>query len=238
MLFTGETGNQYGYRDGWGDDGVFLYTGEGQVGDMEFVRGNRAIRDHGQDGKDLLLFETMGHGKPVRFRGTFACAGWKELRGIDTEGHQRKLIVFQLVKAGEELTEGDSVALVPTSSLDALRKCAYAAAKMTTPSTDRESKRRYYERSAEVRTYVLARASGKCECCGAGAPFAKSDGQPYLEPHHIRRVSDGGPDDPRCVAGVCPNCHREAHHGANRAAINTRLARDIALREAEKPFPL
>ena len=33
MLFTGETGADYGYRDHW-DKGVFYYTGEGRVGDM------------------------------------------------------------------------------------------------------------------------------------------------------------------------------------------------------------
>jgi 5-methylcytosine-specific restriction enzyme A len=29
FLFTGESGEQYGYKDGWDDNGVFLYTGEG-----------------------------------------------------------------------------------------------------------------------------------------------------------------------------------------------------------------
>src|SRR4051812_21567862 len=57
FLFTGETGDQYGYRDGPRADGIFAYTGEGQIGDMEFVRGNLAIRDHVKDGRDLLLFE-------------------------------------------------------------------------------------------------------------------------------------------------------------------------------------
>ena len=47
FLFTGEMGEQYGYEDGW-SDGVFLYVGEGQRGDMEFVRGNKAIRGHCQ----------------------------------------------------------------------------------------------------------------------------------------------------------------------------------------------
>ena len=28
FLFAGESGQQYGYRDGWSEDGVFLYTGE------------------------------------------------------------------------------------------------------------------------------------------------------------------------------------------------------------------
>ena len=76
MLFTGESGEQYGYRDGWNENGVFLYTGEGQTGDMEFVRGNRAIRDHAQDGKVLQLFESLGKGLGCRYLGEFACASW------------------------------------------------------------------------------------------------------------------------------------------------------------------
>ena len=31
FIFTGETGEQYGYEDGWQGDGYFHYTGEGQV---------------------------------------------------------------------------------------------------------------------------------------------------------------------------------------------------------------
>src|SRR5262249_54080794 len=73
FLFTGETGDQYGYRDGPRDDGTFLYTGEGQLGDMEFVRGNLAIRDHTSDGRDLLLFEKVKQPGNYRFIGLFAC---------------------------------------------------------------------------------------------------------------------------------------------------------------------
>jgi hypothetical protein len=31
------------YRDGWEENGVFLYTGGGQVDDQQFTHGNRAI---------------------------------------------------------------------------------------------------------------------------------------------------------------------------------------------------
>src|SRR2546421_12276750 len=44
LLFTGDVGEQYGYADGWTKEGLFLYVGEGQQGDMQFVRGNAAIR--------------------------------------------------------------------------------------------------------------------------------------------------------------------------------------------------
>src|ERR1700741_362076 len=57
FLVTGESGKQHGYADEWTNDGVFLYTGEGQRGDMKFVGGNRAIRDHQKNGKSLEVFE-------------------------------------------------------------------------------------------------------------------------------------------------------------------------------------
>ena len=34
-----------GYQDAWSDDGFFHLTGEGQNGDMRFIRGNLATRD-------------------------------------------------------------------------------------------------------------------------------------------------------------------------------------------------
>jgi 5-methylcytosine-specific restriction enzyme A len=39
FLFTGDSGEQYGYRDDYDADGVFSYTGEGQVGYMQFTKG-------------------------------------------------------------------------------------------------------------------------------------------------------------------------------------------------------
>ena len=75
FLFTGEMGEQYGYEDGW-SEGAFMYVGEGQRGDMEFVRGNKAIRDHAINGKELLLFEALKRKGDYRYVGRFDCAGW------------------------------------------------------------------------------------------------------------------------------------------------------------------
>ena len=63
LLFTGEAGKQYGCQDRTTDAGVFLYTGEGQRGDMTFTKGNLAIRDHTQNGEDLHLFEYQPDGR-------------------------------------------------------------------------------------------------------------------------------------------------------------------------------
>lgn len=50
LLITGESGKQHGYSDEWTNDGTFLYTGEGQRGEMKLIGGNRAIRDHREKG--------------------------------------------------------------------------------------------------------------------------------------------------------------------------------------------
>ncbi|MCD9544043.1 hypothetical protein GLP24_04155 [Photobacterium carnosum] len=46
------------------------------------------------------------------------------------------------------------------------------------------------------------------------APFTKkSNGEPYLEVHHIKPLSQGGEDSLENVKAICPNCHREMHFG-------------------------
>lgn len=98
FLFVADIGSEFGYKDGWSNDGTFLYTGEGQSGDMEFVRGNRAIRDHEQEGKELHLFKSMGKGVGYEYIGRFACRSWEYREGIDTRNQQRRVIVFHLAE--------------------------------------------------------------------------------------------------------------------------------------------
>jgi hypothetical protein len=78
-------------------------------------------------------------------------------------------------------------------------------------------------RSEAIRLYVLRRASGRCEACDDPGPFRTPDGSLYLEPHHTRRVADGGPDHPSNVIAVCPNCHCRAHHGEDAKRFNRSL---------------
>lgn len=71
-----------------------------------------------------------------------------------------------------------------------------------------------YDRNPDVVAEVLERAKGICEICKTAAPFKrKSDGTPYLEVHHNKRLADGGEDTVENAIALCPNCHREAHYG-------------------------
>ena len=70
-----------------------------------------------------------------------------------------------------------------------------------------------YQRDSEVVAAAEERADGHCELCGQTAPFNRSDGTPFLEGHHVIHLSNGGSDTLDNVAALCPNCHRECHHG-------------------------
>jgi len=73
-----------------------------------------------------------------------------------------------------------------------------------------------YERDPEVKAWVLQEAQGVCECCGERGPFLTDLGVPFLEVHHVRWLSRGGPDVPENAVGICPNCHRGLHLGPDR----------------------
>ena len=95
FLFSSPEGQKYGYEDGWTEEGLYVYTGEGQEGDMTLTRGNLAIATHSEEGKDLHLFEQVRPGW-VRYIGQMVCIGYEWAEGPDKEGRIRKIIRFYL----------------------------------------------------------------------------------------------------------------------------------------------
>ncbi|WP_157256263.1 HNH endonuclease [Pelomonas sp. Root1217] len=239
FLFTGGSGAQYGYADEFEQSGCLLYAGEGQVGDMQLARGNLAVVNHVQDGRALHVFESQGKGRDYVYRGEYLYTSHLVRKGPDREGAQRDILVFRLMPVeqllpieGSGVSESLATADGPVD-LSALRLAAMAAVSAPGGIADAaEAVRRTYQRSAKVRAYALARAAGICELCSEAAPFQrKSDGSPYLEPHHINRVSDGGLDHPRHLGAICPTCHREIHFGVGGDALNDRLRAVVFARE-------
>ncbi len=96
FLFSAPAGEQYGYEDGWLSTTQFAYTGEGQVGDMEMARGNRAIQRHAADGRELHLFEKTDRSGFYRYLGQFQYVSHQLRRGSDMDGEERSQIVFTL----------------------------------------------------------------------------------------------------------------------------------------------
>lgn len=195
LIFSSQRGAEFGYQDGWGLDGFYHYTGEGQLGDMTFVRGNLAIQDHAQNDKLLLLLETQPDGLR-RFVGPMDYVDHDTKRISDQEGKLRDGIIFRLSPSvGEIIKHPMEQTVAPQNDALRFRGSRQMALDATCEhvSAD-ESVAKYRQRSAYVARYVLDRANGFCEVCGLPAPFRRPNGSAYLEPHHMITLSDDGPD--------------------------------------------
>lgn len=63
FLFWSPEGKDFEYVDGWVEPNkIFQYSGGGQEKDMEFTRGNKAVRDHEKNNKELHLFQKVEPG--------------------------------------------------------------------------------------------------------------------------------------------------------------------------------
>jgi 5-methylcytosine-specific restriction protein A len=226
LVITGQGGAAYGYHDRWDEDGVLHYSGAGQEGDMEFKRGNLALRDHAREGEAVYVFQQQSDG--LRYLHEVAVGGWYYEDDVpDLHGNLRRAIVFKLVPLDQlEAASRDEVEAAADGTwevpLAELRDRALGGGNLD-PDPPELGTRRVYRRSRSLRVYVLRRAAGNCEGCGGAAPFLTAHGHPYLEPHHAMRLSDGGPDVPANVIALCPTCHRRVHHAADGESFNSSL---------------
>jgi len=79
-----------------------------------------------------------------------------------------------------------------------------------------------FMRNRMVRDYVIRRANGKCEYCGA-LGFLMQNNRRYIEVHHIIGLGNNGPDTINNVIGLCPSHHREAHFGLAAGELNQHM---------------
>ncbi|WP_447037684.1 restriction endonuclease [Streptomyces sp. DSM 118878] len=156
MCFTDpKKGALYGYRDGWGPDGLFHYTGEGQVGDQRMVKGNKAIRNHVDDQRELHVFEGVRSGV-VRYRGQYDLPdpqAWYRAEALDREGDTRSVIIFKLkprtaVPTGEEPT----ISYTPATATTVSDVAPESFLTTRTPLTPNQKPTFAYRRESELLT--------------------------------------------------------------------------------------
>ena len=113
FIFSGKSGAQYGYRDGWDNYNIFSYTGEGQAGDMQFIRGNLALKEHLNIGKRVFLFEIEGGGL-VKFISEMEFYDADYFETPDINGLNRIGIKFFLKRIGVSIpVNPDQFTLLP-----------------------------------------------------------------------------------------------------------------------------
>lgn len=170
-----DVGHQHGYFDHWEGD-VFHYCGEGQKGDQEMKRGNKAILEHEEQGRALRVF--AGVGGEVTYVGEFELhpeQAWYYDRAPESDGDaMRDVIMFRLVPKGEFHHEGEVVEpdeLQPeldegyrTAQEDASPKAAEASA------PDPEAVQRSIQSHAQIQNQIAEEAVAQgYEPCSPGA---------------------------------------------------------------------
>lgn len=114
VITAPDKGELHGYLyDGPRDDGYWHYTGEGQFGDQRMVQGNRAIRDHEAEGRELHVFSAFG--TELTYIGQFRYVDHYTADAPETNnGPTRTVIVFRLAQLSGDRPPG------PRSRLDRL----------------------------------------------------------------------------------------------------------------------
>ena len=113
FIFSGKSGTQYGYKDGWDNHNIFSYTGEGQEGDMKFIRGNLALKNHLNDGKRVFLFEIEDKGI-MKFISELEFYDADYFETPDKNGNNRIGIRFFLKRVGAFIpVNPDQITLYP-----------------------------------------------------------------------------------------------------------------------------
>jgi hypothetical protein len=102
LFFTDPvTGHRHGYYDGLDDDELYNYVGEGQHGDQQLTKGNKAILNHVKDKRTLEGF--LAKSPFVTYLGEFELVDYHF-----TEAHEsgdpntlRQVVVFRLRPRGK-----------------------------------------------------------------------------------------------------------------------------------------
>lgn len=198
------------YRDVW-INGVLHYTGMGKVGD-QVLEGNqnKTLYYSNVNGVELHLFEVME--KTVyTYRGvvTLVDKPYQTVQ-LDDNKNERKVWMFPIkpiVEVDAYSTESLEKELIKLTNRELNRRF-----EMNNQNREpKETVATIYYRDPYLKEMVKRIAEGKCQYCGADAPFKDKNKEPYLEEHHVKRLADGGKDTIDNVVAVCPNCHRKMH---------------------------
>lgn len=242
----GKGGESVGYEDVINPDGTILYIGQGAKGNQDSGLYANSLLYNKE--RSVLFFSTTeptskqvkargNRRKRYKFEGIYEVVECNVFMPAFGPRINDQLLSFLLIPAknifnipSTQLTKEEEVEVKETSLKELRKKIAI---NNDVPNKGFSNIHEYFIRSVALIKYARKRAEGYCELCKDPAPFIDTNDLPFLEVHHISRLSDDGPDHPNNVAAICPNCHREAHYGKNKDEIKDALYRIIIAKEDE-----
>ncbi|WJV48873.1 restriction endonuclease [Streptomyces flavofungini] len=130
MVFVADNPGPHDPLTGWGEDGIFHFTGAGMYGDQEMTRGNLALLRHVENGRALHVFHQLPkitEGVSLR---TYRHLGRFEVDpeqpcytadALDASGDMRAVIVFRLRPVGATAAGGPRLPATPAAETRVLR---------------------------------------------------------------------------------------------------------------------
>lgn len=169
FIFSGGKGHTHGYSDLWVSENIYAYTGEGQVGDMEFTRGNLALLNHLESGNRIFFFEAVGKGL-VQYKSELELYDFDYQQGKDREQNDRQMIIFYFKKVGAQI------------QVEKPQK-TYTHSAIETLVTEKETTIKSRVGQGAYRTSLIYRWNSKCAVSGVGK-------QELLIASHIKSWKD------------------------------------------------
>ena len=96
------------YIDEWRDD-YFFYSGEGRVGDMEMIGGNKAIWNHEVNNKEIHLFKDTKQSGYWEYIDSLKLVDINYYRNNDKNGDERQAFQFVLLSTTKETERESSI---------------------------------------------------------------------------------------------------------------------------------
>lgn len=225
---------KYSYNNRWDND-IIHYTGMGQKGDQSLdFRFNKTLNESNENGVKLYLFEKF-IAKEYTYRGKVKLNSepYREEQ-VDFDSNRRKVWMFplKLIDFKRSYIEIDDINKIEAVKEKNIKKMSSAKIKsyaenFKSKDNVREVVSKHIDRNPHVKEYAKIRAAGVCQLCEKKAPFNTTNGEPFLEVHHVDYLRNNGDDSWDNVVALCPNCHRKIHSLENKDDYNKlkRLAR-------------
>ena len=206
------------YKEKW-IDGILYHTGMGRKGDQDINFSQNATLAHSNSsGITLYLFEIFIPCQYI-YRGPVILAAppYQETQK-DIEGNPRKAWIFP-IKPVSKLPPIDAAILNEYETSRKKQAQSLSDKDLIIKAIDHQSDiipklqsvAETYRMSQAIAEFSLRVARGHCQLCNSQAPFKDNQGKPYLEPHHIQKISEGGLDTIENTVALCPNCHAKMH---------------------------
>ncbi|GIF25164.1 hypothetical protein BJ973_007417 [Actinoplanes tereljensis] len=226
----------------------FIYSGEGSVGPMQYVRGNLQLRDCHDSGRPVLVFyKVQRTGSHWLHLGSFTVADIYTDLSLDTKKVLRQDIRFHFLRNANDVISPPLPKIAPAAPPAPRTEAElWELASTHTAAADGKRKRETItSRNRRVSNpaltaYVVQRAidnGGACESCGVVPDWTDVFGRPHFQAHHI----DPDIDRVDWIGAICGTCHDRLHHGRDReqraqSLRETVRARQLAIgREVTEP---